>query len=85
MTKKYFNFLWLICLVFVLGSCTDDNAYSIVEPDPVSPVIFDLASVPYQTLSEYNFFEDNLAELNPVYGVLPYTLSSTLFTDYGKS
>ena len=69
--------------VFVLCffSCSEDD-YVPVEPDPVSPVVFDLANVPYDTLSEYNFFEGDLADMNPVYGVVPYTLNSTLFTDY---
>ncbi|MCB0457867.1 MAG: hypothetical protein KDC91_08995, partial [Flavobacteriaceae bacterium] len=39
-------------------------------------------SVPYPTLSEYNFFEGDLANHEPVYGVLPYEPISTLFTDY---
>jgi hypothetical protein len=40
--------------------------------------------VPYQTLSEYNFFDGTLKNLSPVYGVLPYDLNSTLFSDYAK-
>ncbi len=52
------------------------------DPDPESPVNFDLASVPYETLSEYNFYEGNMADLSPVYGVLPYDLITPLFTDY---
>ena len=49
---------------------------------PFSPVNFDLAAWPFETLSEYNFFEGPLADLQPVYGVLPYKPISTLFTDY---
>lgn len=37
---------------------------------------------PYETLSEYQFFQGALAELNPVEGVLPYDLNSPLFSDY---
>ncbi len=47
-----------------------------------SPVNFDLDNFPYATLSEYNFYEGNMANLNPVYGVLPYELITPLFTDY---
>lgn len=47
-----------------------------------SPVNFDINNVPYATLSEYNFFEGNMVELNPVFGVLPYELITPLFTDY---
>ncbi|HAT65007.1 MAG TPA: hypothetical protein DCS66_10445, partial [Flavobacteriaceae bacterium] len=49
---------------------------------PISPVNFDINAVPYNTLSEYNFFEGDLASQEPVYGVLPYDLISPLFTDY---
>ncbi|OUS01547.1 hypothetical protein A9Q86_07145 [Flavobacteriales bacterium 33_180_T64] len=48
----------------------------------VSPVIFNLDEIPYATLSEYNFFEGVMKDLNPVFGVLPYDLNSPLFSDY---
>ncbi|WP_223032394.1 Ig-like domain-containing protein [Hanstruepera marina] len=48
----------------------------------VSPVNYDLDAFPYNTLSEYNFFEGALKDLNPVYGVIPYDINSALFTDY---
>ncbi|MBK7248445.1 MAG: hypothetical protein IPI05_12360 [Flavobacteriales bacterium] len=51
-------------------------------PTPTSPVVFNLDSVPYSTLSHYNFFEGPLAEMQPVQGVLPYELITPLFTDY---
>ena len=49
-----------------------------------SGVFFDLATMPYQTLSEYNFFDGDLKDLNPGFGVLPYTLNATLFSDYAQ-
>ena len=49
---------------------------------PVSTVNFDLGEIPYATLSEYNFFDGVMKDLDPSYGVLPYNLNSTLFTDY---
>ncbi|MEM9679739.1 MAG: hypothetical protein AAF901_05400, partial [Bacteroidota bacterium] len=48
----------------------------------LSVVNFDLAAMPYQDLSEYNFFEGELKQLNPTFGVTPYTLRSPLFSDY---
>lgn len=69
-------------LALVLTSCANDDNYVAITQDPVSPVVFDIESVPYQTLSEYNLFEGNMADLNPVYGVLPYDLLSPLFSDY---
>jgi uncharacterized repeat protein (TIGR03806 family) len=47
-----------------------------------STVVFNLDEVPYATLSEYHFFDGELKELNPVDGVLPYDLNSSLFSDY---
>ncbi|MEM0519402.1 MULTISPECIES: Ig-like domain-containing protein [Aequorivita] len=49
---------------------------------PFSPVNFDISTVPFDKLSDYNFFEGNLAELSPVYGVLPYEPINALFSDY---
>lgn len=49
---------------------------------PFSPVNMDLSAVPYDNLSDYNFFEGNMAAQDPVYGVLPYEPISALFSDY---
>ena len=66
--------------------CSSDNncdtAAVTINVLPVSPVNFDLDAFPYDTLGEYNFFEGNLKDLNPVYGVIPYDINSALFTDY---
>lgn len=55
-----------------------------VNVTPVSPVNYNIDAFPYSTLSEYNFFEGTLKDLKPVYGVLPYSLNSSLFSDYAK-
>ena len=47
-------------------------------------MVFNLENVPYQTLSEYNFFKEDIKNLEPVFGVLPYELNSSLFSDYAK-
>lgn len=81
----------LILLVFIVCiSCSSDNNYipnnnqdTVVNPNE-SPVVFNLENIPYQTLSEYNFFQGNIKDLIPVNGVLPYDLNSTLFSDYAK-
>jgi uncharacterized repeat protein (TIGR03806 family) len=49
-----------------------------------SDVIFDIEAMPYLTLSEYGFFEGDLKNLEPSFGVLPYSLNSKLFSDYAK-
>ncbi len=71
-----------------MWSCSgDDNYQPVTMDDPIveeSPVVFNIDSVPYQTLSEYNFFDGDLSNLEPVYGVLPYDLISPLFSDYAS-
>jgi len=82
-TQTYRSLLLVFILVMV-SSCTKDDGYVVVEPDPISPVVFNIDSLPYANLSDYNFFEGTISELNPVYGVLPYDLTSALFSDYAK-
>ncbi|WP_299333078.1 Ig-like domain-containing protein [uncultured Psychroserpens sp.] len=66
--------------------CDDNNNCGTgtvtVTVTPVSPVIANLEDMPYATLSEYNFFEGELKDLDPVFGVLPYDINSPLFSDY---
>ena len=64
-------------------SCaSDDNYVPVIVETPVSPVVIDLSLMPYATLSEYNFYEGELRNLEPAFGVLPYDLNSSLFSDY---
>ncbi|MUV03263.1 hypothetical protein GN157_06030 [Flavobacterium rakeshii] len=76
---KIYLYLYLI---IAFSSCGKDDSeeYSII-PTP-SPVVLDLEAVPYPKLSDYNFFDGEIKNLNPVKGVVPYDLNSTLFTDY---
>jgi uncharacterized repeat protein (TIGR03806 family) len=67
------------------SSCSKDDGYIGIEAPKVSPVTLDLATVPYETLSEYNFFEGNIADLKPVYGVLPYKIINGLFINYANA
>jgi len=83
-TKKLPLFLFSIICLALFSCASDDNYVPNPEPEQVSPVVFDIAQVPYQTLSEYNFFDGDMKDLDPVYGVLPYDLNSTLFSDYAK-
>lgn len=86
MKENYTNFLCLLLTLILLSSCGKDDSYvslgSDDEPIEESPVIFTIDQVPYQTLSEYNFFDGEMRNLEPVYGVLPYDLISPLFSDY---
>jgi len=75
----------LVFIFILLSSCkSDDDSNNNMVPQPVSPVVFDINSVPYPNLADYNFFDGDLKEHNPVYGVIPYETISTLFTDYAK-
>ncbi len=76
----------LFVLLFGFLSCAkDDPEDPVTDPDPVqpvSPVVFHIDSVPYTTLSHYNFFSGNLADMQPVTGVIPYAPINALFSDY---
>lgn len=85
MFKTYtYTSVVLILFLVLVSSCTKDDGYIGVAPEDISPVVFNIDSLPYDNLSEYNFFQDEISELNPVYGVLPYDLNSTLFSDYAN-
>ncbi|WP_256259913.1 Ig-like domain-containing protein [Winogradskyella luteola] len=64
------------------GNCKTENVLVTITSSSV--VNLNLESVPYQNLSAYNFFEGDLKDLSPNFGVLPYSLNSTLFTDYAE-
>lgn len=71
-----------VILVIVVMACTNDKD-ELPAPGPVtSPVVFDLAAMPYDSLSTYNFFSGNIADLVPVQGVLPFAPITPLFSDY---
>jgi uncharacterized repeat protein (TIGR03806 family) len=73
-------------VLFLFSGCKKDE---IIEPVPTPPpaadgsgVSVDLATVPYQNLSEYQFFTGDLKDQIPADGVVPYQPASSLFTDY---
>lgn len=79
-TKKIaFLILYSFCMLFFY-SCNSDENYTSIE----SPVVMDLTQVPYVKLSDYKFFEGEIKNQNPSYGVLPYKPESELFTDYAQ-
>ncbi|WP_053069178.1 Ig-like domain-containing protein [Bizionia psychrotolerans] len=71
---------------FVYTICSSNNNCATgtitVTILPVSPVVYNPDDLPYPNLSDYNFFEGDLKNLNPVSGVIPYDLNSPLFSDY---
>ena len=100
MSKLHLIFIIFLALGLVLlTSCSDDGGYTAppqmqdpMDDDPIGedPMDFETmvnfvdAEVPYDSLSEYNFFEGQLAALNPQEDVIAYDLQSPLFSDYAK-
>jgi uncharacterized repeat protein (TIGR03806 family) len=82
--------LLVLFLSFTFGaiiySCGSDDEQVYAEVPEVSPVTLDMDAdpFPYVKLSEYNFFEGEMKNLEPVYKVIPYDLNSSLFTDYAQ-
>lgn len=74
-SAQFMGIVFLMSMV-VLHSCSDD-----MEFDPTKPNIV-TTSLPYSTLSQYNFFTGTMADLQPTEGVLPYDLNTPLFSDY---
>ena len=79
MTKKYALFSIIGIFLLIIVACTNDNDD---EYTPVSPVVVDLTSVPYEKLSDYHFFDGEMKNQIPSLDVLPYEPASPLFTDY---
>lgn len=81
MKKHYLIGFTLLILTSIIFSCSnsDDGEYV-----PVSPVVVDLSTVPYQKLSDYKFFKGDIKEQIPELNVLPYEPASSLFTDYAS-
>lgn len=75
-----------LAVLAVLLSCRKDDPDAVTDTsDPTvesSPVSFDLAQVPYDSLSKYHFFEGPLADFNPSVGVVPFAPINPLFSDY---
>jgi len=75
----------LITIIAILIACAKDENAVVAPPStsvPTSPVVFNMDSVPYTTLSTYHFYSGNMADLDPVKGVLPYDVITPLFSDY---
>jgi len=78
---KYTSYISLLSIILgvllaIQISCSKDE-----ETPPISPTV-ELSQLPYDKLSDYNFFEGNLADQKPIEGVLPYDLNTPLFSNY---
>lgn len=74
------SFQYTICNAS--GNCKTETVNISITSN--TNVVLNLENMPFQTLSEYQFFEGALKDLNPEFGVTPYALNSSLFTDYAK-
>jgi len=63
-----------ILVVFGVQSCTDGE----------DPLAKELAGIPYETLSEYEFFTGPMAALQPSDKMIGFDLTTPLFTDYAQ-
>lgn len=80
--ERWISRLVYIGFLSILISCNStDGDYSEI---PTSPVVVNLTQVPYQKLSDYKFFEGDLKNMSPSYGVIPYKPTSELFSDYAE-
>lgn len=76
--------LIVVSVLLVVIACRKDS----LEEDPIPAqdtshrVLLDLDSVPYSTLSHYQFFQGTMSELTPAPGVIPYEPINPLFSDY---
>ena len=63
----------IVCalIIFFFANCSQQFTVGINIP-----------STPHEKLSEYQFFDGDVAKLKPAAGVLPYELISPLFSDY---
>jgi len=72
--------LLIFFCVFFLLSCSDKDHYEDIEPE----TSVDLSRIPYQKLSDYHFYKNEIKNLLPNDRVLPYKPASELFTDYAS-
>jgi uncharacterized repeat protein (TIGR03806 family) len=75
------TFQYTICNELGSGCKTETVTITVAI---ASPIRVDLVRFPYDTLSSYGFFSDNLSAFNPVFGLLPFEPITPLFTNYAK-
>ncbi len=65
-----------VALFGVLGACAED----LEDPQPEAPTLD--GDMPYENLSEYNFFRRPMSSLEPLRGVIPFEPASPLWSDF---
>ncbi len=74
------TFQYTICDSASPANCKTETIT--INISSLSVVNYESENIPYQNLSDYNFFQGELKNLNPTFGVTPYELISPLFSDY---
>lgn len=72
--------LW--ALAAGLAACGGGETASTAGAEPPRSPVWPPPGEPFDTLSEYRFFEGPLAEQRPSPGVVPYTVASPLWADH---
>ncbi|AUC74602.1 hypothetical protein [Olleya sp. Bg11-27] len=83
MVKNYAVLLLVVFTILTQSACSSDENYvPNNQTQQESPAVFNPEATPFNTLSEFHFFDGNLKDLTPTIGVLPYEPINSLFTDY---
>lgn len=69
-------------LAIQLAGCNNSSVQDEAQKSEPLPEEIADGDLPYQRLSTYQFFQGELANLNPIEEVIPYEPASSLFTDY---
>ena len=80
--KRVNQALYVALLTSLLHSCQTKKQEPIVVAEETISANPDLVSIGKIKLSEYGFFRGAIKDLSPAEGVMPYSLNSSLFSDY---
>lgn len=78
-SDAYYLNLFLF-ITIILFSCEPKKQEIVVLPE--EEMAIDLSAIGREKLSDYGFFVGDLKKLSPATDVIPYSLNSSLFTDY---
>ncbi len=83
--KIYFSILGIVIMIAFLAGCNakkepqEQEVLKTINPENQEINTYSMGKA---WLSEYGFFEGNLADLQPAANVVPYELNTPLFSDY---
>lgn len=80
--SKTLALIFIFFVVVFLACKQEPDDVVVVDPPADTSVSFDLNQLPYEKLSDYRFFINELKELVPNDRVIPYEPITPLFSDY---